>query len=71
MITGSSMDGKVKVTFTGSQVPVEVEVTEDAMAQGASGLSAALTEAMKDAHTKSVNHMQTKLMYVLDPSFHI
>jgi len=62
MITGTSADGKVKVTFTGSQVPVEVEVTEEAVGQGAGKLSVALTEAMKDAHTKSVNHMQAKLM---------
>ena len=62
LITGTSADGKVKVTFTGSQVPVEVEVTDDAIAQGAAKLSAALSEAMKDAHTRSVNHMQGKLM---------
>lgn len=55
------MDGKVKVTFTGTQVPIEVEVSEEALSAGAAKISAALTEAMKEGHAKSVQLQQTKL----------
>ena len=60
-VAGSAMEGKVKVTFTGTQVPMEVEITEEALAAGAETLSAALTEAMKEGHAKSVQLQQTKL----------
>lgn len=60
-VAGSAMEGKVKVTFTGTQVPMEVEIAEDALAAGAEKLSAALTEAMKEGHAKSVQLQQSKL----------
>jgi len=65
-VSGQAMDGKVKVTFTGTQVPMEVEITEDALAGGAAALSAALTEAMKEGHTKSVGLQQSKLTAFYD-----
>lgn len=105
-VTGAAMEGKVKVTFTGTQVggcvgtwarwclrasvsalhgsyslhtltrariphhpntqvPMEVEVSEEALGAGAAALSAALTEAMKEGHAKSVQLQQTKLTCVL------
>ena len=47
------------------QVPMEVEVSEEALGAGAAALSAALTEAMKEGHAKSVQLQQTKLTCVL------
>lgn len=64
-VSGAAMDGKVKVTFTGTQVPMEVEVSEEALGAGAAALSAALTEAMKEGHAKSVQLQQQKLTCVL------
>lgn len=43
------------------QVPIEVEVSEEAMAAGAAKVSAAVTEAMKEGHAKSVAMQQQKL----------
>jgi DNA-binding protein YbaB len=60
-VAGTAMEGKVTVTFTGTQVPIEVKVTDEALAAGAAKLSAALTEAMKEGHNKSVQLQQTKL----------
>jgi DNA-binding protein YbaB len=40
---------------------MEVEIAEDALAAGAAALSAALTEAMKEGHAKSVGLQQSKL----------
>ena len=60
-ITGSALDGGVKVVFTGTQIPLDVVISEEAMGQSPEKLSEALTEAMKDAHTKSTETMQQKL----------
>lgn len=65
-VSGQAMEGKVKVTFTGTQVPMEVEITEDALGAGAAALSAALTEAMKEGHSKSVALQQSKLTAFYD-----
>jgi hypothetical protein len=63
-VQGVAMDGKVKVTFSGTQVPVETEISEEAMAAGAAKLSAALTEAMKDGHAKSLQIQSQRLGWV-------
>ena len=65
-VSGQAMDGKVKVTFTGTQVPLEVEIAEEALSAGAGALSAALTEAMKEGHAKSVQLQQSKLTAFYD-----
>lgn len=44
---------------------MEVEVSEEALGAGAAALSAALTEAMKEGHAKSVQLQQQKLTCVL------
>jgi hypothetical protein len=44
---------------------MEVEVSEDALGAGAAALSAALTEAMKEGHAKSVALQQQKLTCVM------
>ena len=40
---------------------MEVEVSEEALAAGAAAVSAALTEALKEGHAKSVQLQQQKL----------
>ena len=46
---------QVCVTMSGNQEPRSTDITEDAYARGAEELSMLVTEAMKDAHSKSVN----------------
>ncbi len=41
---------QVKITMTGSQVPVGCEIKEDAMSESTESLSASVTEAMEAAH---------------------
>ena len=43
------------MTMSGNQEPRSTDITEDAYARGAEELSVLVTEAMKDAHSKSVN----------------
>eukprot|EP00271_Cylindrocystis_brebissonii_P017776 TRINITY_DN475_c0_g1_i1.p1 TRINITY_DN475_c0_g1~~TRINITY_DN475_c0_g1_i1.p1 ORF type:complete len:194 (+),score=47.94 TRINITY_DN475_c0_g1_i1:152-733(+) len=54
-------DELVKVTLTGNQEPVRTEITEAAMELGAEKLGSLLTEAYKDAHTKSTEEMKRRL----------
>jgi DNA-binding protein YbaB len=58
---GYDDDETVRVVLTGNQAPKAVEVTAEAMALGEEELSARLTAAMKDAHTKSVAGMREKM----------
>lgn len=60
-IEASVRDGQVTVTMTGQQVPVKVEVTDDLVAQGSEQVSAAVTEAVIAAHTKSSQYMKEKM----------
>jgi DNA-binding protein YbaB len=41
--------------MSGNQEPRSTDITEDAYARGADELAVLVTEAMKDAHSKSVN----------------
>jgi DNA-binding protein YbaB len=51
----------VKVTLSGNQEPVRVEITEAALGEGAEKLSILVTQAYKDAHTKSVTAMKERM----------
>ena len=55
-------DGKVKVVLNGQQVPQRVEIDVEGM--DAAGLSAAVTEAMKEAHEKSAAMMTEKMQSI-------
>jgi nucleoid-associated protein EbfC len=57
-ITGESSDGLVKVTVSGNQEPINVVISPDAMGKDAATLSASVTEAMKDAYSKSTATMR-------------
>lgn len=60
-IVASVREGQVTVTMTGQQVPVKVEVTDELIAQGSEQVSAAVTEAVIAAHTKSAQYMKEKM----------
>ncbi|KAL4564177.1 hypothetical protein LXL04_028230 [Taraxacum kok-saghyz] len=51
----------VKVTLSGNQQPVRTEITEAAMELGPEKLSLLITEAYRDAHTKSVQAMKARM----------
>ncbi|XP_024389452.1 nucleoid-associated protein At4g30620, chloroplastic [Physcomitrium patens] len=51
----------VKATLTGNQEPVRIEITEIALEKGPEALSAMVTQAYKDAHTKSVAAMKDRM----------
>ena len=58
---GTSADGTVKVVMSGNQEPLKVEISSDAMSQGAEALSETVTEAMKDAYQKSTSTMRERM----------
>ncbi len=60
-IEGSSSDGSVKVVLSGNQEPRRVEITPDAVSQGAEALSQLVTTAMKDAYDKSTATMRERM----------
>lgn len=60
-IVGESGGGVVKVTISGNQAPIRVEISPDVMAEGAEVLSDLLTVAMKDAYEKSTATMRQKM----------
>jgi hypothetical protein len=60
-IEGTSADGTVKVVMSGNQEPLQVEISPDAMSQGAEVLSETVTEAMKDAYQKSTSTMRERM----------
>ncbi|KAL0041610.1 hypothetical protein WJX79_009356 [Trebouxia sp. C0005] len=58
---GYSEDETVRVVMSGNQEPKSVEITETAIEQGSDKLSALVTEAMRDAHSKSVEGMKSRM----------
>ncbi|HEY9740419.1 MAG TPA: YbaB/EbfC family nucleoid-associated protein [Coleofasciculaceae cyanobacterium] len=60
-IEGQSADGLVKVVLSGNQEPLRVEISADAIGQGAEALSALVTTAMKDAYEKSTATMRERM----------
>lgn len=60
-IEASARDGQVTVTMTAQQVPLKVEVSDELVAQGSAEVSAAVTEAVIAAHSKSSQYMKEKM----------
>ncbi|EIE20822.1 DUF149-domain-containing protein [Coccomyxa subellipsoidea C-169] len=59
---GYSSDETIRVVMSGNQEPRSVDITEAAMeANSAEELSQLVTEAMKDAHAKSVQGMKERM----------
>jgi DNA-binding YbaB/EbfC family protein len=62
VVEGSSAEGKVKVSFDCQQKPVNVQIDEGFLAESdAASLSTAVTTAMQDAHSKSIERMDEKM----------
>ncbi|MGB3691320.1 MAG: YbaB/EbfC family nucleoid-associated protein [Spirulinaceae cyanobacterium] len=60
-IEGQSEDGLVRVVMSGNQEPKSVTISPDAIAKGEEALSALVTEAMKDAYSKSTETMRGRM----------
>ncbi|MEM9924103.1 MAG: YbaB/EbfC family nucleoid-associated protein [Cyanobacteria bacterium P01_D01_bin.50] len=60
-IEGESGGGMVKVILSGNQEPKRVEISPDAMNEGAEVLSDLVTAAMKDAYNKSTATMRDRM----------
>ena len=60
-IEGQSGDGLIKVVVTGNQEPLRVNISPEALNQGAEALSESVTMAMKDAYAKSTETMRSRM----------
>ena len=60
-IEGQDANGLVKVILSGNQEPRGVQISADAMSQGAEALSALVTEAMTEAYEKSTATMRDRM----------
>ncbi len=60
-IEGTSQDGLVKVIMSGNQEPRRVEISPDAMSQGAEALAASVTVAMQSAYEQSTEMMRGRM----------
>ena len=60
-IEGIAGDGLVKVIMSGNQEPRRVEISPDALTQGAEAVSEMVTAAMKEAYTKSTEMMRGRM----------
>ncbi|KAG7671339.1 hypothetical protein Ndes2437B_g03978 [Nannochloris sp. 'desiccata'] len=58
---GFSSDESVRVVMSGNQEPKSVDITEEAYKLGNEKLQILVTEAMKDAHAKSVAGMKARM----------
>ncbi|MEG4632594.1 YbaB/EbfC family nucleoid-associated protein [Microcoleus sp. AR_TQ3_B6] len=60
-IEGTAGGGLVKVFLSGNQEPRRVEISPDALGEGADVVSELVTVAMQDAYTKSTMTMREKM----------
>ncbi len=60
-IEGEAAGGLVKVVMTGNQEPIRVEISPNALGEGAEVLSDLVTTAMKDAYNKSTAEMRRQM----------
>ena len=60
-ILGESGGGMVKVIVSGNQEPKRVEISPNALGEGADVLSDLVTAAMKDAYNKSTATMRDRM----------
>mmetsp|Transcript_28491 Transcript_28491/g.52442 ORF Transcript_28491/g.52442 Transcript_28491/m.52442 type:complete len:147 (-) Transcript_28491:331-771(-) len=58
---GFDANETVRVVFNGNQVPVSVEITEEAYQKGPEELSKRITEALKNSHHESVEGLKTAM----------
>ncbi|WP_094144205.1 YbaB/EbfC family nucleoid-associated protein, partial [Escherichia coli] len=60
-ISGEAGGGLVKVVLSGNQEPRRVEISPEAVSEGADVLSDLVTAAMKDAYNKSTGIMRERM----------
>lgn len=60
-VEGVAGGGLVKVVLSGNQEPRRVEISTDALGEGADVVSELVTVAMKDAYNKSTMTMREKM----------
>lgn len=60
-IEGTAGGGLVKVFLSGNQEPRRVEISEDALGEGADVVSELVTVAMQEAYAKSTMTMREKM----------
>jgi nucleoid-associated protein EbfC len=60
-ILGEAGGGLVKVVLSGNQEPRRVEISPEAVSEGAEVLSDLVTAAMKDAYNKSTGIMRERM----------
>tara|TARA_B110001452_G_scaffold256995_1_gene250810 strand:- start:562 stop:849 length:288 start_codon:yes stop_codon:yes gene_type:complete len=60
-IEAESADGGVTVTISGSQVPLDVTVTEELLAKGPEAVSEAISVAVKEAHKNSIEYAKERM----------
>ncbi len=60
-IEGTAGGGLVKVFLSGNQEPRRVEISPDALGEGADVVSELVTVAMQDAYAKSTMTMREKM----------
>ena len=60
-LEGKAGGGLVKVYMSGNQEPRRVEITPEALNEGAEVLSELVTAAMKDAYTQSTGLMRQRM----------
>jgi nucleoid-associated protein EbfC len=60
-IVGEAGGGLVKVTMSGNQEPLGVEISADVLGEGSEVLSDLVLAAMKDAYLKSTSTMREKM----------
>ena len=60
-VEGSSSDGTVKVYMNGSQRPISVSISPEAMSKGAETLSELVSQAMIQAYENSSEIMKEKM----------
>lgn len=60
-VEATSADGGVTVVISGAQVPMDVKVTDEMCSKGAKAVSAAITDAMREAHKNSMEYSKSKL----------
>jgi DNA-binding protein YbaB len=57
----ATKDGGVVIKVTGTQVPMDVVVSEDLAGSGLDNVNAELTSALKSAHAKSGNYARERM----------
>jgi len=60
-VTAESECGQVTAVVSGQQVPLSVTISDEVIAKGAEATSAAVTDAVKKAHEKSLTDMREQL----------